>query len=163
MHFITHLVDCIREKGVTSNYSTDSGEGLHPQSHKDWCWSNQQESAPDQVGQHLKYIIAVDMTFQMLRMEFEREVIMNTCYHLDAYDEYCLFNDSLSSGLNANKPFTHSHVRLGSLGKIMHFGSYAKKLSVDIGLHDLQALLTTFLRLNHVLDITNDVISNSEV
>ena len=88
---------------------------------------------------------------------------MNTRYYLDVYDEYCLFNDGLSSGLNANEPFTHSHVWLGSLSKIMHFGLYAKKLSVDIGLHDLQALLTTFLRLNHVFDITNDVISNSEV
>ena len=49
MHSLAHLVDSIRSKGVTPNYSTDSGEALHPQNRKYWSRSNKQSSAPEQV------------------------------------------------------------------------------------------------------------------
>ena len=49
MHSITHLVDCIQAKRIISNYSPDSGEALHLQSHIDWARTNKQASAPDQA------------------------------------------------------------------------------------------------------------------
>jgi len=99
----------------------------------------------------------------MLRMAFEREVIINIRSRLDAFDEYCAFIKGLSPHLHPDESVTHSHVRLGSLGKIIHFGSFAEMLGKDIGLHDLRTLLTTFLRLNRVSNATDDVISNAEV
>ena len=88
---------------------------------------------------------------------------MNIRYRLDAYDEYCMFNDGLPSDPRADESITRSHVRLGSLDNIIHFVSYAKMLSKDIGLRDLRALLTTFLRLNHMPNPTDNAISGSEV
>lgn len=99
----------------------------------------------------------------MLRMAFEREVVVNVRSRLDAFDEYCAFNDGLSHNPCTNEPVTRSHVRLGSLGKIIHFGSFAEILNTDIGLHDLQATLTTFLRLNRVPNTTDNMISSAEV
>ena len=96
-------------------------------------------------------------------MAFEREVIMNIRYRVDAYDEQCLFDDDANLSLNANTPVTHSHVRLGSLDNTIHLSSYAKKLSIDIRLQGLQALLVTFLHLNHVIDIEENVISGFKV
>ena len=50
MHSITHLIESIKDKGVTANTSTDSGEALHPQTRKHWQRSNHQpETAEDQV------------------------------------------------------------------------------------------------------------------
>jgi len=95
-------------------------------------------------------------------MAFEREVIMNVRYRVDAYDELCSFGDA-SSDVDANAIIIRSHIRLGSLDKIIHLSSYAKKLSVDVRLPDLQTLLVKFLRLNRVLDTESDDISSFKV
>ena len=95
-------------------------------------------------------------------MTFEREVVMSIRYRVDAYDEQCLFDDTDSS-LSADVTITRSHIRLGSLDKIIHLSSYAKKLSTDIHLQNLQALLTAFFRLNHVIDTEESAISSFEV
>ena len=58
---------------------------------------------------------------------------------------------------------TCSHVRLGSLDKIIRLGSYAKKLGVDIHLQDLQNLLTKFLRLNRMPATEDTDVSGFEV
>jgi hypothetical protein len=50
MHSLTHLVDSIKRRGVTSSSSTERGEALHPQNKKWWSRSNRQASAPAQVG-----------------------------------------------------------------------------------------------------------------
>jgi len=55
MHSLAHLVDSIKRRGVTSNCSTDQGEALHPQNKKHWARSNQQASAPEQVGYIFSY------------------------------------------------------------------------------------------------------------
>jgi len=98
----------------------------------------------------------------MLRMAFEREVIMNIRARVDAYDEQCLFENK-RSGLGADVSISHSHVRLGSLDNIVHLGSYAKKLGKDIRLQDLQGLLTTFLRLNRVFSAGDSMVPGLEV
>jgi len=87
---------------------------------------------------------------------------MNIRYRVDAYDEQCLF-DNESPGPDTDEPTICSHIKLGSLDEIIHLGSYAKKLSKDICLQDLQKLLTTFLRLNHVFDAEDNVISDFKV
>jgi len=97
----------------------------------------------------------------MLRMTFEREVITNIRYEVDAYDEQHLFGGE-SSSLDTDAS-VHSHIQLGSLEKIIHLSSYSKKLNKDIHLEDLQKLLTTFLHLNRVFDATDNVISDFEV
>ena len=99
----------------------------------------------------------------MLQMAFEREVIMSIRYRVDAYDEQCSFDDDTNLGLNADAPVTRSHVRLGSLDKTIHLGSYAKKLGIDIHLQGLLALLVAFLRLNHVINIEENVLSGFKV
>ncbi|KAF9784788.1 hypothetical protein BJ322DRAFT_1109498 [Thelephora terrestris] len=145
MHSITHLVSCIQAKGAVLNYSSDSGEALHPQSHKDWGRTNQQLSAAD----------------QMLRMAFEREVIMDIRYRVNAYDEQCLFYKNVEPDINT---VTHrSHVQLGSLDNIIHLSSYATKLRKDIHLQDLQKLLTEFLHLNRALNVKNSEIPGLQV
>jgi len=88
---------------------------------------------------------------------------MSIRYCLDAYDEYSMFGDIPNFDPHTDESLAHPHVRLGSLDKTIHFSSYAKKLSKDIGLHDLQEVLTTFLRLNRIINATNDTISNFEV
>lgn len=93
----------------------------------------------------------------MLRMAFEREVIMNIRYRVNAYDEQSLFNEN--PGPDTNTVAHCSHVRLGSLNKIIHLSSFAKKLSKDIELQDLRTLLAKFLRLNHILSVDNNEIS----
>ena len=98
----------------------------------------------------------------MLQMAFEREVIVNIRYRVDAYDDECLFDD-VGSGPDADASVTRSNVRLGSLDKIIHLGSYAKKLSIDICLQDFQSLLAAFLRLNHVPEAEASAISSFEV
>lgn len=95
-------------------------------------------------------------------MAFEREVITNIRYRVDAYDEQCLFDEARASP-NTNESIVRSHIRLGSLDKAIHLGSYSKKLVSDIHLQDLQALLTTFLRLNHVFNTKDDAISYFQV
>ena len=87
---------------------------------------------------------------------------MKIRYQVDAHDEQHLFKNE-SPDLNADLSVIHSHVRLGSLDKIMHLGSYAKKLGKDIHLQDLQELLAAFLRLNRVLDAKHDQISRFKV
>jgi len=49
MHSITHLIESIKGKGVTTNTSTDGGEALHPQTRKDFNRTNHQETVEDQV------------------------------------------------------------------------------------------------------------------
>ena len=88
---------------------------------------------------------------------------MNVRSHLDAFDEYCAFNNGLIHGPGVDEPVTRSHVRLGSLDKIIHFSSLAEILSKHIGLHDLRATLATFLRLNCIPNATDNVISSAEV
>ena len=87
---------------------------------------------------------------------------MNIRYQVDAYDDQCLFNDE-DSGPNTNEPTIRSHIRLGSLDKIIHLGSYTKKLRKDIDLEDLQKLLTTFFRLNRLSDTGPNVLPDCEV
>ena len=55
MHSLTHLVDSIKRRGVTSSSSTERGEALHPQNKKWWGCSNRQASAPAQVGNLVEY------------------------------------------------------------------------------------------------------------
>jgi len=88
---------------------------------------------------------------------------VNVRSRLDAFDEYCAFNNGLSHGPSVDEPVARSHVRLGSLDKIIHFGSLAEILSKHIGLRDLRATLATFLRLNRVPNATENVISTAEV
>ena len=88
---------------------------------------------------------------------------MSIRYRVDAYDEQCSFDDDANLALDANAPVTCSHVRLGSLDKTIHLGSYAKKLSIDIHLQGLLALLVTFLRLNRVIDTEENVLSSFKV
>lgn len=92
----------------------------------------------------------------MLRMAFEREVITSIRSRVDAYDERCLFNDSNTSAVRP-------HIRLGSLDTAIHLESYAKKISIDIDLQDLQTLLTKFLHLNHALIAEDTDISGFQV
>lgn len=89
---------------------------------------------------------------------------MNIRHRVDAYDEQCLFGNE-SSGPSTDAPVSRSHVRLGSLDNIIHLSSYAKKLSKDIHLEDLQSLLTTFFRLNRVFcaDLEGGTISGLKV
>ena len=96
----------------------------------------------------------------MLRMAFEREVIMNIRHRVDVYDEQQLF--STGSSLDANTPVTRSHIRLGSLDGIIHLCSYAKKLCEDLDLQNLQNRLSTFLHINHVFN-AEDAMSDFEV
>lgn len=56
MHSLAHLVDGIKCKGATPNYSTDRGEALHPQNKKYWGRSNKQASFAEQVCYALGYI-----------------------------------------------------------------------------------------------------------
>ena len=98
----------------------------------------------------------------MLRMAFEREVIMDIRSRVDAYDEQRVFEDK-KPGHGANAPVSRSHVRLGLLDNIVHLGSYAKKLGKDIHLQDLQKLLTAFLRLNRVFKAKDNATSELEV
>lgn len=99
---------------------------------------------------------------QMLRMAFEREVIMNIRYRVDAHDEQCLFENG-GPHLSTDPSAIHSHTRLGSLDGIMHVSSYAKKIRKDIHLQDLQKLLATFLRLGVVFDAKDNAISGFKV
>ena len=87
---------------------------------------------------------------------------MNICYQVDAYDDECSFDD-VGPGPNTDASVTHLNVWLGSLNKIIHLGLYAKKLSIDICLQDLQSLLTAFLHLNHVPEAKGSAISSFEV
>ena len=87
---------------------------------------------------------------------------MNIRYRVDAYDDECSFDD-VGPGPNTDASVTRSNVRLGSLDKIIHLSSYAKKLSIDIHLQDLQSLLATFLRLNRVPEAEGSAISSFEV
>lgn len=60
MHSLTHLVDSIKRRGVTSSSSTERGEALHPQNKKWWGRSNHQASAPAQVSdltQHVSFAL----------------------------------------------------------------------------------------------------------
>lgn len=95
-------------------------------------------------------------------MASKQEVIMNIHYCLDTYDEHRLFGDGQIPD-DADEPFVCSHVQLGSLGKVMHLSSYVQKLSKDIGLENLQVLLTTFLHLNHVPNAADIPIHDFEV
>ncbi|KAF9789540.1 hypothetical protein BJ322DRAFT_1177836 [Thelephora terrestris] len=97
----------------------------------------------------------------MLQMAFEREVIMNIRYRVNAFDEQCLFNGNLDEDTDA---IAHrSHVQLGSLDSVIHLSSYAKKLGKDICLQDFQKILTTFLYLNRILNDKASEISGSRV
>ena len=49
MHSLTHLVDSIKNRGVTPNYSTGQGEALHPQNKKYYNRTNHQASSSEQV------------------------------------------------------------------------------------------------------------------
>lgn len=88
MHSLTHLVDSIKHRGVTPNYSTDQGEALHPQNKKYWSRSNHQPSSSEQVNDlfgHLAFVSS--LSIQMLSMATEAEVIQKIRYQVDNYDE----------------------------------------------------------------------------
>ena len=56
MHSLSHLVDSIKRRGVTSSSGTEQGEALHPQNKKWWGRSNRQASAPIQVGCFVEHV-----------------------------------------------------------------------------------------------------------
>lgn len=89
MHSLTHLVDSIKCRGVTPNYSTDQGEALHPQNKKYWSRSNHQASSSEQVYHPFgHYFFCLMFLFiQMLSMATEAEVIQKIRYQIDNYDE----------------------------------------------------------------------------
>ena len=89
---------------------------------------------------------------------------MNIRHRVDAHDEQCLFEND-HSGPSTDASVSRSHVRLGSLDNPIHLSSYAKKLSKDIHLEDLQNLLVMFFRLNRVsnADLEGGVISRLKV
>ena len=95
-------------------------------------------------------------------MAFEREVIMDVRSRVDAYDEQHLFGKT-DPYLNADTAVVHSHVRLGSLDKVMHLRTLAETLSADIHLENLQQLLATFLHLNNVLNTESKDLSRFQV
>jgi len=89
MHSLAHLVDGIKRRGPTLNYSTDRGEALHPQNKKYWGRSNRQESSSKQVS-YAFCCLGFDFTLiliKMLHMATESEVIQKLRYQVDNYDE----------------------------------------------------------------------------
>lgn len=58
MHSITHLIESIKGKGVTTNTSTGGGEALHPQMRRYWTRCNHQpDTAEDQVREFNLYLV----------------------------------------------------------------------------------------------------------
>lgn len=114
MHSLSHLVDNIKHKGVTPNYSTDRGEALHPQNKKYWNRSNRQASAPEQVYHTFDCLASQlkPLYIQMLHMATEAEVIQKLRYQVDSYDEqqeFLLGSNQLSKEVVLN---SYQHIQL---------------------------------------------------
>ena len=87
---------------------------------------------------------------------------MSVRYQVDVYDEQHSLNDTsttLDANTLASAAPSPSHVRLGSLNNILHLGSYAKKLSIDIHLDNFQELLSRFFFLNRVFGARDEMMA----
>ncbi|KAF9642489.1 hypothetical protein BDM02DRAFT_3193135 [Thelephora ganbajun] len=127
-----HLIESIKGKGVAMNMSTDSGEALHPQTRKHWQRSNHQADTVED---------------QMLRMEYEKEVILNIRHCIEMYNQQQLFDDNITDKdcTPLETAFKHSHVHLGSCQHGLKLLSYEKVLEETIGFHGFSDSLARFL------------------
>jgi len=149
MHSLAHLIESIKGKGATANTATDGGEALHPQTRKHWQRSNRQpETAEDQV-RGLDLPPANVLTYlQMLRMEYEKEVVLDIRHRIDVYEQWREFDDDVADEQYNVSPatFNHSHVHLGSRQRGLKLPSYETVLEEMLGFHNFGDSLAEFLR-----------------
>lgn len=144
-----HLIESIKGKGVTANTSTDGGEALHPQTKKHWQRSNHQpDTAEGQVRRFNLVSHCTDMHSQMLRMVYEKEVVLNIRHRLEMREQQQLFDDNAVDRDYAplEAAFEYSHVNLGSRQRGLKLLSYEEVLEETLGFHDFGDSLAGFLR-----------------
>jgi len=85
----------------------------------------------------------------MLRMEYEKEVVLSIRHRIETYEQQRLFDDNIidedyTPGLDAM--FENSHVHLGSRQRSLKLLSYEKVLEESQGFDGLSDSLAKFLR-----------------
>jgi hypothetical protein len=84
---------------------------------------------------------------QMLRMAFEREVVLNIRHRLETQEQRWLFDENAhESDVPSEAEFNHSHVHLGSRQRAVELHTYEKFLDKTLGFSDFGDSLAKFLR-----------------
>ncbi|KAI0315267.1 hypothetical protein OF83DRAFT_1173981 [Amylostereum chailletii] len=121
MHSNAHTVDIIRRKATVDNYHTGLGEGLHPQTKKDYRRSNHQ---PDSYED------------QILRMNMERDAIMHIRARVNASEDQeddsrpCTVNERVRLGSRQKQQQLFFH--LGEVAHLMHKPTTPEDLSCQL-------------------------------
>lgn len=135
MHTQKHLVEDIREKGVTRNYNTKTNEKLH---------------GPIKDSYHLRSNFK-NVASQILKADHICFVSLLIRQYLNIYDDY--YKEISESHLEevptttSNKPSfpPTQHHTLGSPQRPMSLSELATEKSSDIAFKDFSKKLTTFL------------------
>lgn len=154
MHSITHLIESIRRKGVTVNTSTDNGEALHPQTRRHWQRSNHQaQTAEDQVGCFYPLVAQFLRIFQMLRMQYEKEVVLNIRHRIEMYEQEQQFDDNVADEDYVETLSERSHIQFGSRQRGLSLKSYEEDLEEKLGFRKFGDSLASFFRDRGIVEV----------
>ena len=82
----------------------------------------------------------------MLRMAFEREIVLNIRHRLEMREQQQLFNeDAEEVDVPLEAEFDYSHIHLGSRQRSLRVPTYEKVLEEALGLSDFGDSLAKFL------------------
>ena len=83
----------------------------------------------------------------MLRMTYERDVVLNIRHRIEMYEQEQLFKNSVPDDSSpAVTGLQDSHVHLGSRQRGLGVATYAQVLEEELGIHDFGDSLAKFFR-----------------
>ena len=83
----------------------------------------------------------------MLRMAYEKEVILNIRHRIETYEQEKLFNSNIIDDPDGTMvTFKDSHIHLGSRQRSLKVPSYEQVLAGELGFHGFSDSLARFLR-----------------
>lgn len=84
----------------------------------------------------------------MLRMEYEKEVVLNIRHRIEMYNQWEEFNENIADEEydHMEATFDYSHVHLGSRQRGLKLSSYETVLEETLGFHGFGDALAEFLR-----------------
>jgi len=90
----------------------------------------------------------------MLRMAFEREVVLNIRHRIEMFEQQQLFDENFNENdVPPEMEFSNSHIHLGSRQRGLKLPTYEKVLEEELGFPNLGDSLAKFLRDYALIDV----------
>ena len=89
---------------------------------------------------------------QMLRMQYEKEVVLNIRHRIEMYEQEQLFNNNATDE-DYVETFEHSNIQFGSRQRGLKLKSYEEDMEEELGFHEFGDSLARFFRDRNIVEV----------